>query len=121
MTTPYGTFTAYGVQSGTQNGGAQQLGPILYPFSQQSSLSSHNFGSGGGLSLSVPSSPVPLGLWIIPNAGFTGSVEIGEGAADLFISPLYPTFVCFDPANLPSAIAISVTGGSDSTLTFQFV
>jgi len=127
MTTPYGTFTVYGVQSGLPSSGPVGLGPFLIPFSDCQNVTNFIFPDAALAAFYIPGSsedivngPIPNGLWIIPVGGSATTLKLTLGGGTPFnISPINPTFLAFDPDNIETTF--SLTAGAAMTVALQYV
>lgn len=128
MTSAYGTFTVYGIQSGLASTGPQSLGPLLIPFSACQNISNYTFPNANSAVFDVPGSsvdtvgaPAPNGVWIIPSNGSatTLSIVLTAGDTPFHISPVNPTFIAFDPNNIPTSFELAT--GAAMTVAIQYV
>ena len=102
-----GTFTVTGLKTGLPSGGQSQLGPLTVSFSDVEADVQQALVMGSN-TVTVPAGS-PNGVWIIPPAANTATLEL---PGSLYISPQVPTSLAFDTVtpNVPTSFVITASG-----------
>lgn len=118
----YGSWAVQGIQDFTPSGLTIALGPYTVAFSACQSAVVYTVN--GTTTISVPTSPTPAGVAVIPPIN-TGTVAVtlkfNSGDTGVHIDPAGPTIVNFDntnPGNVPANMYLVTTASTNVLVQF---
>jgi hypothetical protein len=119
MSDTFGALYINGIQQGLPGGGIQGIGPFAIPCS--GNQDTNIYGVNTSITITVPSVYVPQGVLIIPPTGGTVAFRFKTVSADsgVYLNPSLPSFINFDPSNLP--VDVYLVSASSVDIGVQFI
>ena len=121
MSNTFGALYIQGQQTNLPGGGIQGIGQFAVPASGTQDTPTCQCTAASTFTLALPTSIAPVGALVIPPSTASGTIKIKtvSGDSGIFVSPSYPTWICFDPSNLPTNLYI--TCSVSQAIVVQFI